>query len=98
MTIRLPNDLESRLQAAVHSGRFASVDDAIAEAARLLLRDLDRGQQDRPPADAGDPGPEPFLGSMREAADELDEIVADAYRKLEIGEQMGRTSAGMIGA
>jgi Arc/MetJ-type ribon-helix-helix transcriptional regulator len=80
MTINLPDDLENRVQAAVHSGRFASVDDAMAEAARLLLRQLDRGQQAESPGNAGDPGPDPFLGSLRDAADELNEIVADAYR------------------
>jgi Arc/MetJ-type ribon-helix-helix transcriptional regulator len=39
MTIHLPHDLESSIQAAVHDGRFATVDDAMAEAARLLLRE-----------------------------------------------------------
>jgi len=38
MTIHLPRDLENNILAAVHSGRFASVDDAMAEAVRLLLR------------------------------------------------------------
>jgi Arc/MetJ-type ribon-helix-helix transcriptional regulator len=38
MTIHLPNDLENSILAEVHSGHFASVDDAMAEAARLLLR------------------------------------------------------------
>ena len=38
MTIHLPDELESSIQAAVQSGRFASVDDAMAEAVRLLLR------------------------------------------------------------
>ena len=38
MTIHLPTDLESSIQAVVHTGRFASVDDAMAAAARLLLR------------------------------------------------------------
>ncbi len=47
MTIHLPIDLESSIQAAILSGRFSSVDDAIAEAARLLLR--------QPPAPAGRP-------------------------------------------
>jgi Arc/MetJ-type ribon-helix-helix transcriptional regulator len=81
MTITLPHDLESRLQAVVQSGRFASVDDAMAEAARLLLRDLDRGQ---PQAETTDNESSPGLGSigaMRDAADELDVIVADAYRR-----------------
>ena len=81
MTITLPNELENSIQAVVHAGRFASVDDALAEAVRLLLRDL---KQERPQArlekDAGLFGPG-SIGAMRDAADELDEIVADAYRK-----------------
>ena len=44
MTIHLPNDLESSIEAVVHSGRFASVDDAMAEAARLLLRQIQPGR------------------------------------------------------
>ena len=40
MTIHLPENLESSIQAAVHSGQFASVDDAMATAARLLLEQL----------------------------------------------------------
>ena len=77
MTIHLPNDLETRLQAAVDSGRFTSIDDAMAEAARLLLRELEQKQT---PAIAGSPGLG-SIGAMRDAADELDEIVADAYRQ-----------------
>jgi Arc/MetJ-type ribon-helix-helix transcriptional regulator len=37
MTIHLPEDLESSIRAEVEGGRFASVDEAMAEAARLLL-------------------------------------------------------------
>ena len=81
MTIRLPGDLERRVQAAVYHGRFASVDDAMAEAARLLLREIELGQRAKPSETACDPGPDLFLGSLRDAAEELDEIVADAYRK-----------------
>jgi Arc/MetJ-type ribon-helix-helix transcriptional regulator len=81
MTIQLPNDLESRLQAAVHSGRFASLDDAMAEAARLLLRDLAQSQQARPPANTSVSAPDPILGLMRDDAELMDEIVADAYRQ-----------------
>lgn len=77
MTIHLPKELESSIEAAVHSGHFASLDDAMAEAARLLLRDLKH--RSLPPA--ADPDTDPLIGSMRDAADELDEIVADAYRK-----------------
>ncbi len=81
MTIHLPDELEASVREAVHGGRFASVEDAMAEAARLLLRELAQGQQAKPPGDGNDPGPDPFLGSMRDAADELDQIVADAYRR-----------------
>lgn len=38
MTIHLPQNLESSILAAVQSGQFASVDEAMAEAARLLLK------------------------------------------------------------
>jgi Arc/MetJ-type ribon-helix-helix transcriptional regulator len=81
MNTHLSNDLESSIQAAVNNGRFASIDDAMAEAARLLLRELAREQRAKTPGDTNDPGPDPFLGSLRVAADELDQIVADAYRR-----------------
>jgi Arc/MetJ-type ribon-helix-helix transcriptional regulator len=78
MTIHLPTDLERSIEAAVQSGRFASVDDAMAEAARLLLRKI---EQDRPePKPSTDASPDPLLGLWRDAADEIDEIVADAMR------------------
>lgn len=81
MTITLPNDLESSIQAAVHNGSFASVDDAMAEAVRLLLRELKQGQpQATPQGDASTPELG-SIGAMRDAAEELDEIIADAYRK-----------------
>ena len=38
MTINLPENLERSILAEVHSGHFASVDDAVAEAVRLLLQ------------------------------------------------------------
>jgi len=40
MTIHLPPDIETSIQAAVHSGHFASVDAAMTEAASLLLERL----------------------------------------------------------
>jgi Arc/MetJ-type ribon-helix-helix transcriptional regulator len=83
MTIHLPKDLESSIRAAVHGGHFATVDDAMAEAARLLLRNLKRPAQPVAPAGTAQP-PDPVLGSigaMHEDADLLDEIVADAYRR-----------------
>lgn len=76
MTIHLPSDLESSLRAEVSSGHFASLDEAMTEAVRLLLRSRTRRQPETRP----DTGPG-SIGAMRDAADELDEIVADAYRK-----------------
>ncbi len=37
MTIHLPEDLESSVRSLVRGGRYASVDEAMADAARLLL-------------------------------------------------------------
>jgi Arc/MetJ-type ribon-helix-helix transcriptional regulator len=76
MTIHLPSDLEDSLRAEVSSRHFASLDDAMAEAVRLLLRDrTQRPGKARPNTDLGS------IVAMRDAADELDEIVADAYRQ-----------------
>ena len=80
MTIRLPKDLESRIEAAVESGQFASIDDAMAEAARLLLREVERTGLALPPGGDNNVAPG-SIGAMRDAADELDEIVADAYKR-----------------
>ncbi len=44
MSIYLPPDIESSIQAAAHSGHFASVDDALTEAASLLLQRLEQEQ------------------------------------------------------
>jgi putative addiction module CopG family antidote len=40
MTIHLPEDLERYVQSQVHLGRFASADEAITEAVRLLRHRL----------------------------------------------------------
>ena len=80
MTIHLPPHIESSIQAAVHSGHFASFDDAMTEAASLLLQRLKQSTQAVTPAHH-EITPDPLLGSMRHAADELDEIVADAMKR-----------------
>ena len=72
MTIHLPNDLERDIEAAVHNGRFRSVDDAMAEAARLLLRELDRLPQTANNAANSGLG---SIGAMRDDADLLDQAV-----------------------
>jgi Arc/MetJ-type ribon-helix-helix transcriptional regulator len=83
MTIHLPKELESSIEAVVHSGHFASVDDVMAEAARLLVRNLARALP--PVARAGVVRPPDrvlgSIGAMHEDAELLDEIVADAYRR-----------------
>ena len=50
MTIHLPPEIESSIQAAVHSGHFASVDAALAEAWRAFQ------QQRQPPTPASGQG------------------------------------------
>jgi Arc/MetJ-type ribon-helix-helix transcriptional regulator len=44
MTIHLPENLERPILAAVHGGRYASLDDAMAEAASLLVQRLNQEQ------------------------------------------------------
>jgi Arc/MetJ-type ribon-helix-helix transcriptional regulator len=75
----LPNDLESSIKAAVRSGWFASVDDAMAEAARLLLRTIQH-EPKPPPAKPAAPQ-DPLLGIFRDAPEEIDEIVAEAMQR-----------------
>jgi Arc/MetJ-type ribon-helix-helix transcriptional regulator len=50
MTIHLPENLESSILAAVHSGRYASLDDAMAEAVSLLVQRLKQEQAQAEPA------------------------------------------------
>lgn len=82
MMIHLPHDLESSILAAVHNGRFASVDAAMAEAARLLLREMTQGRLEPKPV-AADTSPDPLLGAWRDDADLLDEIVEHAMKNRE---------------
>jgi Arc/MetJ-type ribon-helix-helix transcriptional regulator len=78
MTIHLPHDLERSIHAAVHVGRFASVDDAMAKAVRLLLHEM--GEK-RPSTPAEKLDVDPVLGCMQDDAALMDDIVADAYRR-----------------
>jgi Arc/MetJ-type ribon-helix-helix transcriptional regulator len=52
MMIHLPPHIESSIQAAVHSCRFASLDEAMAEAATLLVQWLNHEQAQTKPAAA----------------------------------------------
>jgi Arc/MetJ-type ribon-helix-helix transcriptional regulator len=44
MTIHLPPEIERSIQAAVHSGRYASLDDAMTDAASMLVQRLKQEQ------------------------------------------------------
>ncbi len=72
MTIHLPEDLRRSISAEILNGHFASIDDLVAQAVRSFLRQSSTFQDD---AGLGS------IGAMRDAAEELDEVVADAYRK-----------------
>jgi len=74
MTIHLPEDLQRYVHDQVLSGRFRSEDDVVLDA---LSRH--RQAQQAPAVPSGIP--DPLLGSMRDAADELDEIVAEAMKR-----------------
>jgi Arc/MetJ-type ribon-helix-helix transcriptional regulator len=73
MTIHLPRDVESSILAEVHSGHFASVDEALAAAWRAFEQ-----IKQRPTPPAAGMG---SIGAMQDAADELDQIVADAMKR-----------------
>ena len=66
MTIDLPEHLEKPIRALVEHGQFASEDEAVAEAVRMLLE-----SQTLPPipSDCGS------LGAMRDAVEDLDAAV-----------------------
>ncbi len=55
MTINLPENLESPILAAVDSGRYASLDAAMAEAASLLVQRLRQEQALAPQPTASHP-------------------------------------------
>jgi Arc/MetJ-type ribon-helix-helix transcriptional regulator len=83
MTIHLPEPLESSILAAVHSGRFASVNDAMAEAASLLLQRLKDEQSLAKSPATQQPEPVPAYKPIWEvAADIRRSIPAEEWAKL----------------
>jgi len=77
MTIHLPQNLESPILAAVHSGRYASLDDAMAEAASLLVQRLkqEQAQVNQPAIDQSAPARKPIWEVFQEiSADVPDEV------------------------
>lgn len=57
MTIIVPPEVETSINAAVQSGYIASVDDAMTEAARLLLQQLQQRQASALPSAISDDQP-----------------------------------------
>ena len=79
MTISLPVELESSIAAIVQSGKFRSMDDAMAEAVRLLVSKVG---VEPAAVQANETAPaNPLLGLWHDYADEMDEIVTEAYRQ-----------------
>ena len=89
MTIHLPPDIESSIQAAVHSGHFASLDAAITEAASMLLQRLEQEQpQAKPPQAEAAPINKPIWEKFEEIAAGIpkevwDKIPADSSEQLD---------------
>ena len=72
MTIQLPPDIERPILAAVHNGRYASLDEAMTEAASLLVERLKQEQaQPKPPAAATPSDAAPKHKPIWEVAAEL---------------------------
>jgi len=71
MTTNSPDDVERDILAEVDSGRFASIDDAIAEAWRFLQR---LRQPAAPKAGLGS------IGALRDDAELLDQAVEHAMK------------------
>lgn len=77
MTIQIPDELGSSIRSAVQSGLFASVDEAVTQAVRSLLRDLE--EKSHAPIPVRTAGTElGFIGALRDDADLLDQAVEHA--------------------
>jgi len=73
MEIQLPEELQRFVRDQVCTGRFPSEDQVVREA-------LEQFKQAQKPAPISQPTTDAWLGSMREDAEMLDEIVEEAMR------------------
>jgi Arc/MetJ-type ribon-helix-helix transcriptional regulator len=81
MTIHLPPHIERSIQDAVHGGRFASLDEAMTEAASLLVQRLNQEQaQATPVANQSDAAPayKPIWEVFQELSASVPDEVWDA--------------------
>jgi Arc/MetJ-type ribon-helix-helix transcriptional regulator len=70
MTIHLPKDVESSINARVLAGQFASADEAIAEAWREYIERRQRQPSSRPESSSGLGS----IGAMHDDAELLEQI------------------------
>ncbi len=77
MTINLPEHLEGNILAVVHGGRYASIDDAMAEAASLLLERLREEQAEVNPGAASQAHDVPTHKPIWEEIEELTTYIPD---------------------
>jgi putative addiction module CopG family antidote len=83
MTIHLPEDLHRFVQSQVESGRFASEDEAVAEAVRRVKR-WEQGQISLAPAPEAVPPWQRVLENMKDVPDaEFDRVPADSSEQLD---------------
>jgi Arc/MetJ-type ribon-helix-helix transcriptional regulator len=93
VTIHLPDDLERFIRAEVRNGHFASENDAVAEAVRLLRSQIRQAAATKPVDEpTAATAPDAYLGSLRDAADEIDDIVVETMKLRE--QQPWRLSPG----
>jgi Arc/MetJ-type ribon-helix-helix transcriptional regulator len=71
MKIHLPKDVEGDILAAVQSGHFASMDDAMTKAASMLLEQLKQQTQAAKTPTAGEDAPAAAHRPIWEIADEI---------------------------
>lgn len=79
MTIDLSPEVAKRILDAIRSGRFRSVDEAVT----TVWMEWERKQNAAcpPQVDDDDASPDPLIGLWSDCAEEIDEIVTDAYRQ-----------------
>ena len=96
MTIIVPPELENSINAAVRSGHFASLDAAMTEAARLLLRQLEQQRPAPTSTPAHDSGLG-LIGALRDDADLLDQALEPQPARKPIWEEIDEIAAGYTG-
>ena len=83
MTIHLPPSLENPILAAVHSGRYATLEDAMTEAAAMLVQRLELEQAAAKPPATNQAEAAPAYKPIWEVAAEIRKsIPAEEWAKL----------------